>query len=123
MDFPYQSTCLKLNKANVKLCKIRHYVHETTLRSIYYAIFQSRLSNVCTAWGHRISILQRNSMSIPLPYSQKQKIRNLLILSKCRTVFLLINLCQVLCTIYSSKCIYLQMITTTTTLDLHQLVF
>ena len=70
MDFPYQSTCLKLNKANVKLCKIRHYVHETTLRSIYYAIFQSRLSNACTAWGqnikhnHRISILQRNSMRI-----------------------------------------------------------
>ena len=36
------------------LCKIRHYVNETALRSIYYAIFQSHLSYVCTAWGQNI---------------------------------------------------------------------
>ena len=61
---------MKLNKANAILCKIRHYVNETTLRSIYYAIFQSYLSCVCTARGqnikynHRISILQRKAMKI-----------------------------------------------------------
>ena len=62
-------------------------------------------------------------MNIPLPYSQKQKFWNLLILSNWRTVFLLINLYQVLCTLYSPKCIYLRMITTITTLDLHQMFF
>ena len=52
------------------LCKLRHYVNGTTLRSIYYAIFQSHPSYVCTAWGqnikynHRISILQRKVMRI-----------------------------------------------------------
>ena len=61
---------LKLNKANAMLCKIRHYVNETTLRSIYCAIFQSHLSYVCTAWGqnikcnHWINILQRKAMRI-----------------------------------------------------------
>ena len=70
MDFRINHFCLKFNKANAMLCKIRHYVNETTLRSIYYAIFQSHLSYVCTAWGqnikynHRISILQRKAIII-----------------------------------------------------------
>ena len=57
-NFHINQLCLKLNKA-----KINHYVNEITLRSIYYVIFQSHLSYVCTAWGqnikynHRISIL------------------------------------------------------------------
>ena len=52
------------------LWKIRHYFNETTLRSIYYAMFQSHLSNVCTAWvqnikyNRPISILQRKAMRI-----------------------------------------------------------
>ena len=52
------------------LCKIRHYVNENTLRSIYYAVFQSHFSYVCTAWGqnikyyHRISFLQMKAMII-----------------------------------------------------------
>ena len=68
--FHINQLCLKLNKANAMLCKIHHYVNETTLRSIYYAIFQSHLSYVCTAWGqnikynHQISILQRKAMRI-----------------------------------------------------------
>ena len=46
------------------------YVNEATLRLIYYAIFQSHLSYVCTAWGqnikysHHISILQRKALRI-----------------------------------------------------------
>ena len=61
---------LKLNKANSMLCEICHYVNETTLRSIYYAIVQSQLSCVCAVWGqnikynHRIRILQRKAMRI-----------------------------------------------------------
>ena len=39
-NFHINQLCLKLNKANAMLCKIRHYVNETTLRSIYHAIFQ-----------------------------------------------------------------------------------
>ena len=54
------------------LCKTRHYVNETTLRSIHYAIFQSNLSYVCTAWSQtikynrQISILQRKAMRTTL---------------------------------------------------------
>ena len=61
-NFHINQLCLKLNKANAMLCKICHYVNQTTLRSIYYAIFQSHLSYVCTAlcqnikYNHQISI-------------------------------------------------------------------
>ena len=48
-NFCINQLCLKLNKENIMFSKIRHYVNETTLRSIYYAIFQSHLSYVCTA--------------------------------------------------------------------------
>ena len=37
--FHINQVCLKLNRANTLLCKIRHYVNETALRSIYFAIF------------------------------------------------------------------------------------
>ena len=62
--FHINQLCLKLNKANALLCKICHYVNETTLRSIYHAIFQSHFSYVFTAWGlnikynHQISIIK-----------------------------------------------------------------
>ena len=58
----------KLVKANAMLCKLRHYVNEATIKSIYYAIFHSHLSYVCTAWGqnlnpkHRINLLQKKAM-------------------------------------------------------------
>ena len=69
-NFHINQLCLKLNKANAMLCKIHHYVNETTLRSTDHAIFQSHLPYVCTAWGqnikynHRISILQRKTMRV-----------------------------------------------------------
>ena len=52
------------------LCKHRHYVNEVTIKSIYYAVFHSNLSYVCTAWGqnlkpkHRINLLQKKAMQI-----------------------------------------------------------
>ena len=39
----------RLVKANTMLCKIRYFVNETTLRSIY-VIFHSHLSYVFTVW-------------------------------------------------------------------------
>ena len=45
----------KLVKANAMLCKLRHYVNEATIKSIYYAIFHSHLSYVCTAWGQNLN--------------------------------------------------------------------
>ena len=60
----------KLVKANAMLCKLRHYVNEATIKSIYYAIFHSHLSYVCTAWGqnlnpkHRINLLQKKAIRI-----------------------------------------------------------
>ena len=60
----------KLVKVNAMLCKRRHYVNEATVKSIYYAIFHSHLSYVCTAWGqnlnpkHCINLLQNKAMPI-----------------------------------------------------------
>ena len=45
----------KLVKANAMLCKLRHYVNEATIKSIYYVIFHSNLSYVCTAWGQNLN--------------------------------------------------------------------
>ena len=52
------------------LCKLCHYVNKATVKSIYYAIFHSHLSYVCTAWGqnlnpkHRITLLQKKAIRI-----------------------------------------------------------
>ena len=52
------------------LCKLRHYVNEATIKSIYYVIFHSNLSYVCTAWGqnlnpkHPINLLQKKGMLV-----------------------------------------------------------
>ena len=60
----------KLLKANAMICKLCHYVNQATIKSIYYAIFHSHLSYVCTAWGqnlnpkHRINLLQKKAMRI-----------------------------------------------------------
>ena len=51
-------------------CKLRRYTNEATIKSIYYAIFHSNLSYVCTAWGqnlnpkHRINLLQKKAIRI-----------------------------------------------------------
>ena len=52
------------------LCKLHHYVNVATSKSIYYAIFHSHLSYVCTAWGqnlnpkHHINLLQKKAIQI-----------------------------------------------------------
>ena len=59
--------CLKVVKANAMLSKICNFVNETTLWSIYFAIFSSHLSYACTTWGqfivpsNRVCILQENA--------------------------------------------------------------
>ena len=60
----------KLVTASAMLCKLRHFVNIATMKSIYYAIFHSHLSYVCTAWGqnlnseHRINLAQKEAMRI-----------------------------------------------------------
>ena len=61
----------KLVKANAMLCKLQHFfVNVATIKSIYYDIFHSHLSYVCTAWDqnlkskHRITLLQEKAMQI-----------------------------------------------------------
>ena len=60
----------KLVNANARLCRLDHYVSEATIKSIYYAIFHSHLSYVCTAWGqnlnpkHCINLLQKKAIQI-----------------------------------------------------------
>ena len=59
--------CLKVVKTNAMLSKICNFVNETTLWSIYFAIFSSHLSYAWTTWGqfivpsNRVCILQRNA--------------------------------------------------------------
>ena len=45
----------KLKRANGMLCKIRHYVPPTELKSIYYAIFSSHMMYGAQIWGQTIS--------------------------------------------------------------------
>ena len=48
--------------------KLRHYVNQATIKSIYYTISYSHLSYFCTAWGqnlnpkHSINLLQKKAM-------------------------------------------------------------
>ena len=118
------------------LCKICNYVNETTLRSIYYAIFQSHLLYVCTAWGqnikynHRISILQRKAMKIiffsdlnehTTPLLSKAKILKFIdFIQMENCIFVNKSVSDSLHPLFS-QVYYLQMITKTTTLHLHQI--
>ena len=60
----------KLVKANALFCKLQHFVNVATIKSIYYTIFHSHLSYVCTAWGqnlnskHHINLLQKEAIWI-----------------------------------------------------------
>ena len=55
----------KLNRANVLFCIIRNYVSFSTLKVIYFAIFDSRINYAKLIWGQnpnaklRIIILQK----------------------------------------------------------------
>ena len=61
---------VKLNRANALLFKMRKYVSCKILRSIYFAIFDSYLSNCCLVWAQncstnqRIVILQKKAIRI-----------------------------------------------------------
>ena len=41
----------KLNTANGILAKLRYYVSANTLKTIYYALFDSHMRYVCQIWG------------------------------------------------------------------------
>ena len=92
----------KLVKTNAMLCKLRHYMNEVTIKSIYCAIFHSHLLYVCTAWGqnlnpkHRINLLQKKAMLI-ISFAQYDA-HTLLIFAKLNIVKFsgLISLCNCL---------------------------
>ena len=50
---------IKLNKANALLFKIGKCVSPKTLRSIYFAVFDSHLSYCCLFWGENFSSIKR----------------------------------------------------------------
>ena len=50
---------IKLNKANAMLYKVRQFVNEKNLRSIYHAIFEHHLNNACIVWGQTKSSINR----------------------------------------------------------------
>ena len=50
---------IKLNRANALLFKIRTYVSPKTIRSIYFAIFDSHLSYCCLVWAQNFSSIKR----------------------------------------------------------------
>ena len=97
----------KLVKANAMLCILQHFVNVATIKSIYYAIFHSHLSYVCTAWSqnlnskYRINLLQKKAMQIisfasfdahTLPIFAKLNIISFLILFLFVIVCLSINI-------------------------------
>ena len=51
--------CVKINRTNALLLKIRNYVKMRTLRNIYFAIFDSHLSYSCIAWAQNINTVRR----------------------------------------------------------------
>ena len=61
---------LKLNKANAMLSKLRHVLDVKTLKSVYYAIFESHLCYALLVWAQntnsvkRFYVLQKRSLRI-----------------------------------------------------------
>ena len=61
---------LKLNKANAMLSKLRHVLDIKTLRSVYYAIFESHLCYGSLVWAQnnnsvkRLHLLQKKSLRL-----------------------------------------------------------
>ena len=60
---------IKLNRANAMLYKVREFVSTDTLRSIYYAIFDSHLNYGNLVWGQNTNAIKH--LTIP----QKQALR------------------------------------------------
>ena len=61
---------IKLNKANAMLYKIREYVNDDILKSVYYALFESHINYASIVWGQNICsinclyILQKKALRI-----------------------------------------------------------
>ena len=53
------SVAIKLNKANAILSKLRHYVNQKTLRSIYFSLFESHTNYANIVWGQNIDSSNR----------------------------------------------------------------
>ena len=93
---------LKLNKANAMLSKLRHVLDIKTLRSVYYAIFESHLCYASLVWAQntnsvkRLHLLQKISLRIMFFQSRNSHTRPLFkmskILSPLKTAFLSANL-------------------------------
>ena len=49
-----ESLLPKLERANAMLTKVRHYVDQNKLMSIFYAIFSSHLTYGCQIWGTKV---------------------------------------------------------------------
>ena len=53
------ATAIKLNRANAMLSKLRYYVNESTLKSIYYSIFESNFNYASVVWAQKINSSSR----------------------------------------------------------------
>ena len=67
---------LKLNKANAMLSKLRHGLDIKTLRSVYYAIFESHLFYASLVWAQNSNSVKRRHLL------QKKSIRALFFQSR-----------------------------------------
>ena len=70
-SFHVDSLATKLTRAAGMLSKIRHYVPENTLRSIYFGIFASLLTYASQVWGQfcnkhvsRLHTIQKKAIRI-----------------------------------------------------------
>lgn len=61
----------KLRRANGALCKLRHYIPNFVLKSVYFALFSSHMLYGCQVWGQketnitrRILLLQKTAIRI-----------------------------------------------------------
>jgi hypothetical protein len=94
---------LKLRRSNGALCKLRHYVPNSVLISVYHAIFASHLRYGCQIWAQRqtsvsrrIFLLQKAAIRIitfSLPRSPSKPLFSKL---KILNIFDLVNLLNVL---------------------------
>ena len=79
---------LKVNKANAMFSKLRHVLDIKTLRSVYYAIFESHLCYASLVWAQntnsvkRLHLLQKKSLRIMFFQSRNSHIGPLFKLSK-----------------------------------------
>ena len=61
----------KLNRSNCMLSKIRHFVNNNAIRSLYFSLFSSHINYCCQVWGqsgnyhlNRILSVQRSALRI-----------------------------------------------------------